>query len=123
MRRLSSLLLRIALAVPLVWEAYRCMTFCVIDVDRRLGIPWLTLAAFLVLPGLGMLLGCVLLLVLRRARWGWLAIAASGLLIVLVWYLAFPQTTWRPQPDAAIGAYAALLAFAFLLAPRRRVAV
>lgn len=133
MSRLSSLALRIVLAVPLAYQAYR------IGEGTRRSLH-LDLAAFPLvvwaLVALGLLLGCVLVIALPRARWAWSAVAASGLLVLLPslatadmilrgQLLQQGHSTWSAWlQDAAIGAYAVLLASAFLFGrPKRRMRV
>ena len=119
MQELGSLVLRIALAVPMAYETY-------VIVEGRWdslqgGVP-----AFHVvisaLPGLGFPLGCVLVIALPRVRWAWWAVAASGLLLLLVSYAtvhlansAVHEETLLLATNAAIGVYTVLLASACML--------
>ena len=69
--------------------------------------------------------GCVLVLVEPRGRRLWYAVGAAGLWLIVVdlwtWHDIIAPS-WRPSVESAIGAYAVLLAAAFLLghAPRSR---
>lgn len=132
MQRLSGVVGRIALAAPMAYETYR-----IGEANRRglhLGVGALPLVVW-GLVALGLLLGCVLVSALPRARWAWSAVAASGLFVLLgsltvadlILQGHIPKESWWSWwflSDAAIGAYAVLLASAFLFGrPKRLISV
>lgn len=89
----------------------------------HLGVPALPVVVS-TLVALGLLFGCVLVIAFPRARWAWSAVAASGLLVLLVPLAVadmilqgnLPEESWWFVSHAAIGAYVVVLASAFLIA-------
>jgi hypothetical protein len=128
-RRLSWILLRIALAVPLVYGL-----FLLGRLERRATVQHGTFfrpaIAGYVVPTLGLLIGCALLLVMSRPKWAWMVFAATGLYIIFIWYLAIHLgllrgirgPTWRQDAEAVVVAYNVILASALLLVCRDRIA-
>ncbi len=117
--------MRIALAAPLGYGLFLLGTL-----ERELvadrAMLSLTVGAGVLL--LGLATGCVLLFVAPDARWTWLAVAAAGLYILFVWYFAIHLgflgevrgTNWRPGREAAVGAYAVVLASAVFVKRSRK---
>jgi hypothetical protein len=112
--------LRVALAVPLAYEVYRLVTFGVAASSWSLP-SWLFGKGVLLLPALGLALGCVLLFVGRTWRWAWLLVLTSGLWVAFVDAYPHIQVTypWRPSVDLVMGVYAVVLALAFLVGAHR----
>jgi hypothetical protein len=126
MQRLGGFVVRIALAVPMAYEAYG-----IGEANWRglhVGVPAFPLVVW-TLVALGLLLGCVLVIALPRARWAWSAVAASGLVVLLVSLAVadmilqghLPDESWWFLSHAVIGAYAVLLASAFLFGRPKRL--
>jgi hypothetical protein len=118
--------LRVALALPLAFEAYRLVGFVV-----RSEAPPLTLLIGMgvwLLPALVLAAACLLLFVAPHGRRLWYVVAVSGLWLIFLdlysWH-GIVAPSWRPSVDFAAGLYAALLALAFLLGrvPARPISV
>ena len=108
--------LRVALALPLAFEAYRLITFAM-RADRWSALSFLIVIGETLLPALGFSAACVLVLPGRSSRMLWLLLAASGLWLVSVDLYTWRgvRAPWRPSVEFAMGTYAMLLALAFLL--------
>ena len=115
MDRSSRILLRVALAVPMLYGAW----------SLRPVLPQTTLGVLYVsLPALGLLLGCALLVGDWRARWAWGIVAASGLWITFAFLYTYSRLfdmhgdrllLHRFPAEAAFGVYAFILALAFIV--------
>lgn len=119
MKKLSGFVVRIALAVPMAYETYRIGEGQWHALHE--GVPPFQVVVS-ALPALGVPLGCVLLIALPHARWAWLAVAASGLLLLSGSYvtahianIAVQEEKLTLATSAAIGAYAVVLASACML--------
>lgn len=114
-------LLRVAIALPLAFEAHRLVK--IVSWAPVRGVDLLVVLFLWVLPAVILAAGAVLVLIEPRGRRLWYAVGAAGswLIAVDVWtWHDIIAPSWRPSAVSAIGLYAALLAAAFLLghAPR-----
>ena len=73
--RLGDILVRVALALPMAYLVYHLWEFR----GPSYHVNGVRFAEALVLPALGLLVGCVLVLSGRRTRWPWLIVAAGSL--------------------------------------------
>ena len=134
MSRIGDILVRIALALPMAYLLFHLWEFR----GPSYHVSGARFAVALVLPTLGLLVGCVLVLWGRRDRWPWLIVAAGslwlpfGLTWLLFGRLGYPWP-WHPGSPPPVpfpwhywyqdvvlgyavpGVYALLLALGFLL--------
>ena len=123
MQRVNLGLLRIAIALPLAFEAYRLVRL--VSRAHAHGLDLFVVLLLWVLPAVILAAGSVLVLLEPHGRRLWYAVAVAGLWLMFVDYWAWHDIvspSWRPSVEFAIGLYAALLAAAFLLgrSPRLR---
>ena len=121
MRDVNTMVLRIALALPLAYEAYRLAGFAV-RADSWDALSLVANKSVSLLPALAFGLACVLVLLDRGWRWPWLVPAAGGVWLVFVdlYQWRGVAAPWRPSVDFAMGLYVVLLAVAFLLGGSRQ---
>ena len=113
---IDSAVLRVALAVPLAYEAYRLVTFAATASSWDL-LSWVAGKGSVLLPALGLVLGCALVVFGRTWPWAWLLVAASGVWVFL--YDVYPHAQlsypWRVSTEMALGVYTSGLAAAVLI--------
>ena len=116
MRSINVTVLRVALALPLAFEACWLVGF-VVGADRRPLNLLIALGVWL-LPALGLGAGCLLIFIAPRGHRLWYAVAASGLWLIFLdlysWHDIIAPS-WRPSVEFVVGLYAVLLALAFVL--------
>jgi hypothetical protein len=109
MRRLSGILLRVALALPMAYGAWSLGQFMT---------NLVAYSGYVIVPGL--VLGCVLVLTGLKARWPWCIVAASGLWLAYLFVSSYRffglgyLLRHLPAP-VVVGVYAIILALAFIL--------
>ncbi len=121
MQRANPGLLRVAIALPLAFEAYRLVKL--VSRAHVRGVDLLVAHFLWLLPAVILAAGAVLVLIEPRGRRLWYAVGAAGSWLIAVDFRTWHDIivpSWRPSVESAIGLYAALLAAAFLLghAPR-----
>jgi len=119
MHGVSGAVLRIALVLPMAYEAYRLVALGLLGFA---GESWsvallLWVAVLCGLPALGLLIGCAFVVARWSAPWVWWVVAVCGPWIVYSASVA-ESGGLRPSAGAVNGVYAFLLAVAFLLAGR-----